>query len=139
MDVVIRPAQSEDLDSLWQIYVGAIGQGARRKDEYWQALIQRGGMLIAEMNHQPVGFGAIDIYDREQIKYIYIAHQYQKLGIGAKVLRHLEAIGEQAGLTQLLLHANPAAVDFYGRAGYTAIDSEIDHDHDGVQMIKKLR
>jgi GNAT superfamily N-acetyltransferase len=64
---------------------------------------------------------------------------FQKRGIGALILHKLEEIGLQSGFDELLLHADPQAVDFYKRAGYTAIENKIDHDHEGVQMIKTLR
>ena len=138
MEVVIKYAREEDIEQLWQIYVAAIGEGAPRKDDYWRSLIAAGGMVVANSENHMVGFGAIDVSAREQIKYVYVAPGYQKLGIGAKLLSKLEEIGEGAGFTQLLLHANPQAVDFYKRAGYTAIESEFEHDHEGVQMMKKL-
>jgi putative acetyltransferase len=139
MEVIIKPAQEIDLDNVWQIYAEAVGRSAARKDEYWQNLIQAGGMIVAQINNQIVGFGAIDLIAREQIKYVYIAPKFQKLGIGVMILGKLEEIGEQAGFDELLLHANPQAVDFYKRAGYTAIENKIDHDHEGVQMIKRFR
>jgi putative acetyltransferase len=138
VEVVIKQAQAVDIESLWKIYLKATGESATRKDDYWKVLIQAGGMIVAELNNQTVGFGAIDVQAKEQIKYVYIAPQYQKLGIGAKILMMLEKIGQQAGFDHLMLHANPQAVDFYKRAGYTAIENEIDHDHEGVQMMKKL-
>jgi ribosomal protein S18 acetylase RimI-like enzyme len=139
MGFTISKAQAKDLDNLWRIYAEGVGPNAERKDEYWRILIREGGMVVADGDGQAVGFGGIDVKATEQIKYIYVASGFQKVGIGKAILERLEEIGAQAGLSELILHANPAAIDFYKRAGYTAIANDIAHDHEGVMMMKRIR
>src|SRR5262245_56221368 len=117
----IRAAGLDDIEGVGQIYTTA--SGAKRKDDDWQRLIAAGGLILAECEHQQAGFGAIDVQAAEQIKYIYVAPQFQNAGIGAKLLDSLEAIGRAAGLQTITLHANPPAVAFYRRAGYNPVES----------------
>jgi ribosomal protein S18 acetylase RimI-like enzyme len=101
-------------------------------------LIAAGGLVLAECDDHLAGFGAIDVQAAEQIKYIYVAPQFQNAGIGTRLLDRLETIGRAAGLQTITLHANPPAVAFYHRAGYNPVESESHHDHDGVVMMKWL-
>ena len=141
MTVEIRLAAETELESIWQIYSAAVGQGAVRKDAYWKELTKRGGMVVAETEHRVVGFGGIDPEAGEQMKYLYVLPGCQRLGIGTKLLRRLEEIGRENGLHDLVLHANPEAVDFYRRAGYHTIDPgpASQHDHGGLVMVKRIQ
>lgn len=132
----IRAAGLDDIESIGQIYTAA--SGANRKINDWQRLIAAGGLFLAEFDNKLAGFGAIDVQASEQIKYIYVAPQFQNAGIGAKLLDRLETIGRIAGLQTITLLATPPAVAFYRRAGYNPVESESHHDHDGVMMRKWL-
>lgn len=134
----IRTATTPDLAAIWQLYAQALGDHAKRKDADWVRLIQAGGMLVAEAENQVVGFGGIDVKVPEQIQYVYVLPAYQQNSIGKKILARLEEIGWQSGLRELQLHAAPTAVQFYQRAGYHPIESDVQRDHDGVAMRKQL-
>lgn len=136
IEVTIHLAHQEDLIEISQIFTEASGYIPGRIDEDWQRMIQAGGLLVAKVDNRTVGFGVIDTPASEQIKQLYVARAYQKKGIGGQILRELETIAMRAGLVAVMLHASPQAVDFYRRAGYTVVETLIDHDHDGVQMIK---
>ncbi len=136
--LIIRAAKLADIEGIKQIYAAAAGSDATCKDDEWQRLIATGGILVAESENQLAGFGSIEVQVTEQVKYLYVAPEFQKAGIGAKLLDSLEAIGRKAGLQSIMLHANPSAVAFYRRAGYNPVESPIHHDHDGVEMMKLL-
>ena len=138
MTITLRTATTQDLAALWQLYTEALGDHAQRKDASWERLIAAGGMLVAEAEDKVVGFGGIEVTAQEQIQYVYVAPAYQQHGLGKEILARLEDLGRQSGLCALRLHADPKAVKFYTRAGYYPIESDIQHDHDGVAMRKQL-
>ncbi len=138
MTITLRTATTQDLAALWQLYAEALGDHAQRKDAYWECLIAAGGMVMAEAETQIVGFGGIDVVAQEQIQYVYVAPTHQQHGIGKEILARLEEIGRHSGLRALRLHAAPTAVPFYQRAGYHPIESDVQHDHDGVARQKQL-
>jgi ribosomal protein S18 acetylase RimI-like enzyme len=137
----IRMAREEDEDSIRGVHLAATGNTVNDSESYWDEPIRSGRVLIAEQDNLVIGFGTIDVHATEQIKHLYIASEYQGAGVGAKLLRELEEIGWRAGLKTLRLHAAPAAARFYARQGYREADESevIDHDHEGVQMIKRLQ
>jgi GNAT superfamily N-acetyltransferase len=137
-NIRLRLATAQDLEAIWQIYVQTLGDHATRKDKYWHRLIAAGGMIVAEAENKIVGFGGIDVVAHEQIQYVYVAPAFQQHGIGAQLLARLEDIGWQSGLLEVQLHADPQAVNFYARAGYQPIDSDLHHDHDGVALRKRF-
>ena len=135
----IRPARTEDRESIQQIYVSFVGPQANPDQNGWEQLIRAGGLLVSEAEGLIIGFGGIDLDAAEQLKWLYIVPRYQGAGLGSQLLQHLEKIGWEAGLSFLRLHAAPAAVEFYRKRGYRAVDEVelIGHDHEGVEMWKQ--
>jgi len=134
----LREAGREDRERLNEVHLAAAGSDLAGSDLYWDELLMRGGVLIAEIGGLAIGFGSIDTRATEQIKHLYILPEHQGTGIGARLLKALEEIGRRAGLDRLRLHSAPGAVRFYERHGYREAGSgeAIGHDHEGVEMIK---
>jgi GNAT superfamily N-acetyltransferase len=137
----IRTARVDDKESIQEIYVSAVGVEAGTDEAQWERLIQAGGLLVAHNAHRIIGFGGIDVNAREQVRWLYLLPPYQGAGIGSQLLRRLEEIGWKAGLNLLRLHSAPAAIEFYRRHGYEAVEPTelIGHDHDGLEMVKGQR
>ena len=53
-----------------------------------------------------------------QIRYMAVAGEYRRRGLGGRILRELEQAALDAGHVQILLHARAAALPFYQRHGY---------------------
>jgi len=137
----IRAATNEDQESIQQIYISFVGVQANQIEACWEQLIRAGGLLVAQAEGVIVGFGGVDLQAAEQLKWLYILPEYQGIGLGSQLLQHLEAIGWEAGLKLLRLHAAPASVEFYRKRGYRDVGDEelIGHDHEGVEMWKERR
>lgn len=133
----IRPAKVKDKEAIQRIYNSMIGPPPGQ-EEVWDRLIRDGGLLVASVDGQIIGFGRIDVDAVEQVKWLYLLPEFQGVGVGSKILERLEKIGWEAGLTALRLHSAPQAVEFYSRHGYRMVqDSQkLGHDHEGVEMIK---
>ena len=138
--MLIRQALKDDLPSIERIYRQLIAEPYLSKLDYWETLLASQGLLVAEAEGAVIGFGTIEVEAREQIKQLYVSPAYQGRGVGAKILARLEEIARGRGVSFLSLHAAPAAVAFYRRAGYTPMESasEGHHDHEGVMMSKEL-
>jgi ribosomal protein S18 acetylase RimI-like enzyme len=133
----LRPAAVEDNESIQRIYCCIVGPPTGQ-ERTWRRLIQKGYMVVAQVDSYVAGFGGIDLEAVEQLKWLYVLPEYQGSGIGSKILKELEGIGWSNGLSAIRLHAAPAAVEFYRRHGYRRIQvrDQVVHDHDGVEMIK---
>jgi GNAT superfamily N-acetyltransferase len=138
--VELRTARREDKHSIVQIYLVTTGTD-RTLDANWDRLIESGGFVVAEIADRIIGFGGIDVTAAEHLKWLYILPGYQSSGLGSKILQHLEKIGWRNGLERLRVHAAPGAVGFYERHGYERVAEsyEIEHDHEGVEMVKSER
>ncbi len=95
---------------------------------------------MAEDDGRIIGFGGIDVQASEPLKWLYLLPQYQRVGLGSKILQRLEEIGWESGLSLLRLHSAPLAVEFYRRHGYRAVEPTdlLGHDHEGVEMAKEI-
>jgi GNAT superfamily N-acetyltransferase len=108
----IRTARSEDKEPIRQIYISAVGPRAKWDEVYWDELINAGGFLVARAEGRIIGFGGIDVNVTEQLRWLYLVPEYQRTGVGSKLLQRLEGIGWEAGLASLRLHSAPEAVEF---------------------------
>lgn len=59
--------------------------------------------------------------DLAQIRFMAIATPFQRKGIGAKLILHLELQAKQMGIKTLILNARDTAVSFYQSHGYQTI------------------
>jgi GNAT superfamily N-acetyltransferase len=137
----IRKAGPEDKGLIHKVHLAAAGGVLAGNPSYLDDLIRSGGVLIAELDSLIIGFGSIDTKAMEQIKHLYILPKYQGSGVGSMLLEAIEEVGWRAGLDRLRLHSAKAAVGFYERQGYREAEpgEVIGHDHEGVEMIKRLR
>jgi GNAT superfamily N-acetyltransferase len=135
----IRLGQPEDKETIKRIYDAVVGPHVTQDEALWDRLIQQGGLMIAQIEGRIIGFGGIDVYAAEQVKWLYLLPQHQGAGFGSEILSRLESIGWEAGLDSLRVHSAPGAVNFYRRHGYRLIETgaQMGHDHEGVEMMKK--
>ena len=135
----IRRAGPEDREAVREVYAAAAGREAAFDEAHLDRLIRAGGVFVAEGAAGVIGFGSIEVGAAEHLKWLYIRPGHQGSGIGSELLRRLEAVGWEAGLSSIRLHAAPGAVGFYRRNGYrkAAPEEEVGHDHEGVEMLKE--
>lgn len=137
--MLIRRATLADNTAIHRVYLSAAGTSADAPESDWEKLIAQGGVLVAEIGNEIIGFGGIDLTAIEQIKWLYVQPEHQGARVGAAILKEMERLGWESGHQSLRLHANPPAVDFYRRQGYeeVAAAEHIGHDHDGLEMMKR--
>jgi len=59
---------------------------------------------------------------------VYVALEFRRQGIGAKLVQHVMLQAKTVGVTKLYLFT-PDQVDFYAKLGWTAMDDEYYRDH----------
>ena len=136
LEFSLRPAIADDLESIQRIYTYIIGPPTGQ-ERAWSRLISDGCMVVAEVDGNVAGFGGIDPYASEQLKWLYVMPENQGTGIGTKILSRLEQIGWAHGLDAIKLHAAPGAFLFYRKHGYREVQrDDVTYDHEGITMMK---
>ena len=75
-----------------------------------------------------------------QIRYMAVAREYERQGIGRKLLNALEQHAQDSSCKKIILHAREPAIGFYQKLGYKVVKKsyllfdEIQH----FRMIKRL-
>ena len=81
--------------------------------------------LLAERDGQPVGLGAL-VVDNTELRPCYVVREAARTGVGSALVKEMERIARDHGLTHLELHASVNAEPFYTALGYDALELE-DH------------
>lgn len=131
MKLAIRRANKADSNQVWNVRSKAI-KGINPEfytpDEIdawyhneippnFSDVITKLDWIVAEDNEQIVGTGFLDA-DKAEIGAIFVDPQYQRNGIGMRILKEIEAIAKRKQLATLFLDATLSSVDFYKAAGY---------------------
>ena len=79
------------------------------------------------------------IYDRIEIEYIIVSHDYRKKGIGTLLIKELEK-NNIKNITLEVRESNSAAIEFYKKNGYKieAIRKKYYGNENGYLMLKEL-
>ena len=80
-------------------------------------LVNLGHVLVAEEEHEIVGYGALDAGNYE-VEAIFVLPSYTGQGVGRALLGALESLAVGLNLVNLQLSASLNAVSFYRNAGY---------------------
>lgn len=75
--------------------------------------------LIAELDGQPAGLGALVIAS-DELRACYVVPEAAQKGVGTALVREIERLAREHGITELHLHASLNAEPFYTRLGYRA-------------------
>ncbi len=87
--------------------------------------------LVATQEAQTIGFAAFKSLNSETLKLekLYLLKAYQGQGIGAELLRQVEAVALERGALDIILFVNKhnhRAISAYSRAGYAYFDSVLE-------------
>ena len=74
--------------------------------------------LVAELNAAPVGIGAL-ILERSELRACYVSPMAARRGCGSALVREIERLAREGGLTRLELAGSINAEPFYAALGYT--------------------
>jgi predicted GNAT family N-acyltransferase len=101
-------------------------QGVPLEDEFdeFDTLDGQCEHILVYYNEQPVGTGRIRIVDGlGKLERICILEPYRKFGLGKVVIKALEEIAEENGVSQVKLHGQTQAKGFYQKLGYRTSSS----------------
>jgi len=79
--------------------------------------------IMAISNQEIIGVGRIHKIPKSifQIRYMAVSKEKRGLGIGSRIIKHLESIAVNEGATKIILHAREKALQFYSKNGYKKI------------------
>lgn len=134
MPITVRPMRSDEARLFLEIHRASV-LGVAAKDyplkvlDAWAApatpefldefLANLDGelRLIAEIDGRPAGIGALVPHNSE-LRACYVAPFALRCGVGTALVREIERLARQAGLTDLQLLASLTAEPFYAALGY---------------------
>jgi putative acetyltransferase len=98
--------------------------------------------LLAEMDGEPVGLGALVLANNE-LRACYVVPEAARKGVGTALVVEMERIARERGLEELELTASVNAEPFYAALGYQAAERTQHHlrfgiPMDAVKMTKQL-
>jgi putative acetyltransferase len=73
--------------------------------------------FIAELDEIPVGIGAL-VVERSELRACYVVPHAARQGCGSAIVREIERVAREKGLTRLDLAASLNAEPFYAAHGY---------------------
>lgn len=96
--------------------------------------------ILAYYDGKPVGTGRIRWVDHVgKLERICILEPYRKFGIGKVIIKTLEVIAEEKGMTKVKLHGQTQAEGFYKKLGYqTSSDVFMEDGIPHILMTKEL-
>ncbi|MDM5309486.1 GNAT family N-acetyltransferase [Peribacillus frigoritolerans] len=96
--------------------------------------------ILVYYNEKPVGTGRLRVVDGlGKLERICILEPYRKFGLGKIILKTLEEIAKQQGITQVKLHGQTQAEGFYKKLSYrTSSDVFMEDGGPHLLMIKEL-
>lgn len=96
--------------------------------------------ILVYYNEKPVGTGRLRVVDGlGKLERICILEPYRKFGLGKIILKTLEDIAKEQGITQVKLHGQTHAEGFYKKLGYrTSSDVFMEDGGPHLLMIKEL-
>ncbi|MFJ7930724.1 GNAT family N-acetyltransferase [Peribacillus sp. NPDC096448] len=96
--------------------------------------------ILVNYNEKPVGTGRLRVVDGlGKLERICILEPYRKFGLGKIIIKTLEEIAKEKGITQVKLHGQTQAEGFYKKLGYrTSSDVFMEDGGPHLLMIKEL-
>ncbi|WP_016951950.1 GNAT family N-acetyltransferase [Anabaena sp. PCC 7108] len=85
--------------------------------EFWHKRLQTKLPYVAENNDEIVGFGELD--PDGHIDCFYCHSQYQRKGIGSKLLKHIENMAKSQEIKRLYAEVSITAKPFFQTHGFT--------------------
>ena len=96
-------------------------QGVPLKDEFdeFDTLDGQCEHILVYYDEKPVGTGRVRVVDGlGKLERICILKPYRKFGLGKVIIKALEEIAEEMGVSQVKLHGQAQAEGFYQKLGY---------------------
>ena len=118
------PSSSEEFEEYdlfrWEILRKPIGKSIESlKDKYEDSSYHLIGVIVNKI----IACGRLHlISDNEaQIRYMPIDENFQRKGIGVKIIKLLEAEAKKKQINKIVLNARNHVIKFYAKSGYKAV------------------
>lgn len=148
--IELRQASEEDADAIRELtrtayakWVPAIGREPKPMGADYRAALRRHRFDLLFVNGTLAALiETIDQTDRLLVENVAVSPDFQRRGLGSRLMRHAEEIARSLGRERIWLYTNrrfTGNVELYGRLGY-AVDSEepIDAGMVRVNMSKRI-
>lgn len=89
--------------------------------------------LIADVDSKPAGLGAL-VVEHAELRACYVLPEVARRGVGTAIVREIERLAAEHGLTRLQLQASLNAEPFYVSLGYEVIDRGTTVLRNGCEM-----
>jgi predicted N-acetyltransferase YhbS len=114
----IRTATPQDWPAIKEVLISAINDSTG--SPYWQDLMDRNLILVAEQEGKVIGFGIFNDTN-EEIDALYIAREHQGEDVGSVLLTQLEIVACNLGFRRVIIEAAFDSETFYAEKGYQPI------------------
>jgi GNAT superfamily N-acetyltransferase len=114
----IRTATPQDWPGIKEVLISAIDDSTG--SPYWQDLMNRKLILVAEQEGNVIGFGIFND-TKEEIDALYIAREHQGEDVGSALLTQLEIVAYNLGFRRVIIEAAFDSDTFYADKGYKPI------------------
>ena len=118
------PSNSEEFKNYdlfrWEILRKPIGKSIESlKDEYEDSSYH----LIGVIDNKIIACGRLHFNNayEAQIRYMAIDENFQRKGIGVKIIELLEAEAKKKQVNKIVLNARNHVIEFYKKSGYKAV------------------
>lgn len=147
-----RLATEEDRGFVRQLSAGVFSLFGDYEEVLTRWLLQPGVLtVIGSVNGSAAGFAILQLAEKRnwfsstgELLALAVIPEYQGRGVGGALLRHVEKLASQAGLSRIRLHTaldNIPARNLFQKAGYRKVGSEKSYYPKGqsaVMMMKTL-
>lgn len=131
MEIRIRCFEQGDEPALREVFYSAIHHAARTDytveqlaawapaeydEQAWTARMRGIRPFIAEVNGRIVGYA--DLQPDGYIDHFFVAGTAQGTGAGGALMRHIHALAEARGMTELYAHVSVTAEPFFEHFGF---------------------
>lgn len=123
-----------------EVFVKEQGVPVEAEFDEFDTLDGRCEHILAYYNEQPVGTGRLRVVEGVgKLERICILAPYRKFGLGKTIIKELEEIAKEKGMSRVKLHGQTQAEGFYEKLGYhTSSDVFMEEGIPHVLMVKEL-
>lgn len=131
---VARELLTRYFDELAARFEGGFDPGDAYDEADTTLIAPNGVFVVATLADDPMGCGGVVFMDehRGEIKRMWISPSSRGLGLGKRLLAHLEDLAASAGRTRVVLDTNSSltqAIAMYESAGYAPIERYNDNPY----------
>ncbi|WP_202078719.1 GNAT family N-acetyltransferase [Caldalkalibacillus salinus] len=93
-------------------------------------------VVAYDQTHQPVGAGRLRPISNTagKVERVSVMKRLRGEGLGFQIMKKIEEVAQKKGLTELILHAQAHAEDFYLRLGYETVSEPFEEA--GIEHVK---